>query len=284
MRDALIFDSGVGGLSVSAEIRRWLPQLGLDYVCDNAALPYGTKPDAWLVARIVEVCLAACAESRPRALVIACNTASTLALEALRARLTIPVVGTVPAIKTAGEVSRSRVIGVLATSATLKRSYLQRLVADFAADCRLVGVAADTLVVAAERKLAGGELDPEALAAALMPLWREPALDTVVLGCTHFPLLRAELEAQAPRPIRWIDSGAAIARRLGQVLGVAPLAAPAATPPAATTGASWATGADATGLATALAGFGFAPPRALPTVAMVPADTAKEALHKCLRE
>ncbi|WP_110674455.1 glutamate racemase [Salinicola sp. RZ23] len=278
MRDALIFDSGVGGLSVSAEIRRWLPQLGLDYVCDNAALPYGTKPDAWLVERIVEVCLAACAESHPRALVVACNTASTLALEALRARLAIPVVGTVPAIKTAGETSRSRVIGLLATTATLNRAYLQRLVADFAADCRLVGVAADALVVAAERKLAGAALDAEALAAALMPLWREPALDTVVLGCTHFPLLRAELEALAPRPIRWIDSGAAIARRLGQVLDVVPLAAPAATLPAVTTGTSWATGADATGLATALAGFGFAPPRPLPAVAAVPADTAISAI------
>ena len=113
----LIFDSGVGGLSVVKALREQMPGAPLAYVCDNAALPYGTKADAWLVRRIVQVCRAAVAASGARVLVVACNTASTLALDALRDALAIPVVGTVPAIKPAAALSRSGVIGLLATSA-----------------------------------------------------------------------------------------------------------------------------------------------------------------------
>lgn len=257
MSDALIFDSGVGGLSVVAEIRRHLPWLALDYVCDNAALPYGTKRDEWLITRIVAVCTAACERSRPRALVVACNTASTLALGALRERLSIPVIGTVPAIKPAARVSRSRVIGVLATSATLDRPYLDRLIASFAADCRIVRVAADPLVIAVEHRLTGQAVEDTTIRNALEPLWHAPGLDTVVLGCTHFPLLRADLAAMSPAGIRWIDSGAAIARRLAQVLSGAESDVRCAS------NVSWATAAEASGLATVLARFGYAAPQSL---------------------
>ncbi|WP_251976787.1 glutamate racemase [Salinicola avicenniae] len=266
MTDALIFDSGVGGLSVVAAIRRRLPGARLAYACDNAALPYGTKPDAWLRARIVEVCVSACEVSRPRALVVACNTASTLALEALRARLSIPVIGTVPAIKPAAARSRTRVLGLLATGATIQRPYLDRLIADFAADCEVVRVAADVLVPAAERLLAGGEIDTSLIAAVVAPLWQrgtaEGVVDTVVLGCTHFPLLRTHLAAQAPASVQWVDSGDAIARRLESLLpermtGVALSAAP-----------SWATEDRASGLRSALSRFDFAAPERLPAVAV----------------
>ncbi|SDK82401.1 glutamate racemase [Modicisalibacter muralis] len=250
----LLFDSGVGGLSVAAALRARLPGAALAYVCDNAMLPYGTKPDDWLVMRIADVCCAAVEASGASALVVACNTASTLALRELRERLTIPVIGTVPAIKPAVAASRSGTFGLLATSATVHRPYTEALIREFAAHCRVVRVAADGLVAQAERAQAGGALDSQVLAAELAALWAEPTLDTVVLGCTHFPLLAESLNACAPRPITWIDSGEAIARRVASVV-----ASPA---PASGAGPAWATSPDK-GLVTALARYGFAAPRQL---------------------
>ncbi len=273
MIDALIFDSGVGGLSVSADIRRRMPWLSLGYVCDNAALPYGTKDDAWLVARIVAVCESACRQARPRALVIACNTASTLALEALRARLSMPVIGTVPAIKPAAETTRSRTIGLLATRATVRRPYLDRLIDDHARGCRVIRVAADTLVIEAERLLKGQAVDPARVREAIAPLRAAEEIDAVVLGCTHFPLLHDYLEPLLPSGVHWIDSGAAIARRLESVLwgDSAPADRPALAAAAeaeeraipSPDANSWATAASAPGLASALMRFGYAPPAML---------------------
>ncbi|WP_110655702.1 glutamate racemase [Salinicola halimionae] len=293
MIDALIFDSGVGGLSVSAEIRRRLPWLSLGYVCDNAALPYGTKEDAWLVARIASVCERACEQARPRALVVACNTASTLALEALRQRLSIPVIGTVPAIKPAATLSQRRVIGLLATSATVHRPYLDRLIDKFATDCRVVRVAADALVIEAERLMMGQPVDMSRLSNAIEPLKAASDIDVVVLGCTHFPLLRSRLELLMPRGVHWIDSGEAIARRLRDVLsesdelserkvlfernalaeGKAPsgnllpgdvdIPAGRAAADSGIGSVSWATATSVAGLTSALSRFGYAPPTML---------------------
>lgn len=257
----LIFDSGVGGLSVTAALRARLPAATLAYVCDNAMLPYGTKADDWLVARIVETCTGAVRASGAAALVVACNTASTLALRELRACLEIPVVGTVPAIKPAAQRSASRVIGLLATSATVNRAYTQTLIEAFAADCKIVRVAADGLVGEAERQLAGLAPDDNVIKTALAPLWAEPMLDTVVLGCTHFPLLRQRLEASAPRAINWVDSGEAIARRVASVLD-------ASGYPGGREGRAWASAPGAT-LAATLASYGFTALEAL----ALPADT-----------
>ncbi len=253
----LIFDSGVGGLSVVKALREQMPGAPLAYVCDNAALPYGTKADAWLVQRIVQVCRAAVATSGARVLVVACNTASTLALEALRAAVPIPVVGTVPAIKPAAALSRSGVIGLLATSATVTRPYTDTLIHDFAGHCTVVRVAADGLVEQAERLLAGEPVDDAVIDAGLAPLWRAPTLDTVVLGCTHFPLLRDRLDARAPRRVGWVDSGSAIARRVAQVAGALPESPPEHLAPA------WATDPRPPGLINGFRAFGFAPPGAL---------------------
>ncbi len=252
----LIFDSGVGGLSVARALRDRLPGAPLAYVCDNAAMPYGTKPDGWLVRRIVAVCQAALAASAAQALVVACNTASTLALEALRAQLTVPVIGTVPAIKPAAHLTRSGVIGLLATTATVGRPYTDRLIADFACQCRVVRVAADALVMQAERQVAGAGVETAVVEDCLAPLWREPELDTVVLGCTHFPLLNETLAACAPRPLQWIDSGSAIARRVVQVLGERITADTGVA-------CSWSTAPASAGLVAGLAGFGFAAPHLL---------------------
>ncbi|MGP9566017.1 glutamate racemase [Halomonas sp. AOP12-C2-37] len=222
----LIFDSGVGGLSVAQSLRQHYPDVAMCYACDNAWLPYGLRDDVALAERIVAVCQAAVGACQPSVLVVACNTASTLALETLREQLTIPVVGTVPAIKPAAAMSQTRHIGLLATKATVGRPYTQRLIDSFASDCVITRVAADALVIEAEAYLAGGAPSVARMQAALAPLWQavlptpstQPALDTVVLGCTHFPLLKPWLTQLAPMPLYWIDSGDAIARRVAQVV------------------------------------------------------------------
>lgn len=227
----LIFDSGVGGLSVAQSLRHHYPDAAMCYACDNAWLPYGLREDIALAARIVAVCRAAVEACKPSVLVVACNTASTLALESLREQLAIPVVGTVPAIKPAAAISQTRHIGLLATKATVGRPYTQRLIDSFASDCVITRVAADALVVEAEAYLAGSTPDIERMQVALAPLWHaatlsssahassdHQALDTVVLGCTHFPLLKPLLTKLAPVPLHWIDSGDAIARRVAQVV------------------------------------------------------------------
>ncbi|MDL2192459.1 glutamate racemase [Cobetia sp. LC6] len=284
----LIFDSGVGGLSVASEIRRQWPSLPLAYVCDNAALPYGTKPDDWLVARIAQVCVAAVEASGARALVVACNTASTLALAVLREALSIPVIGTVPAIKPAAALARARqsaarrekceppVFALLATSATVRRAYTEQLIHDFAADCQVIRVAADPLVAEAERRLRGKPARPEVVAASLADLAAVEALEVVILGCTHFPLLGADIsQVLGESRVALVDSGAAIARRVAEVLALDPAAAAdqqfaqaarqvaQAVQPAPHEHMALATDARQPGLATALASQGFAVPQAL---------------------
>nr|WP_300310777.1 glutamate racemase [Halomonas sp.] len=219
----LVFDSGVGGLSVVAALRQRIPGGALAYCCDNAMLPYGIREDAWLVERILAVCSAAVEASGAGTLVVACNTASTLALDALRGHLRIPVVGTVPAIKPAARESRSGHLALLATSATVARSYTQRLIDDFAPGCQVMRIAADPLVTQAERWILGCSPDQDVLCQALSPLQQDRQIDTIVLGCTHFPLLRDLLakaaEEHLGREFAWIDSGDAIARRTAQVAG-----------------------------------------------------------------
>lgn len=217
----LIFDSGVGGLSIAQALRRHHPEMPLSYCCDNAWLPYGLRDDTVLTQRILAVCLAAVAASQASVLVVACNTASTLALATLRQALNIPVVGTVPAIKPAAQLSTTRHIALLATTATVNRCYTQGLIDRFAGDCKVTKLAADELVVAAEAWLAGSPLDTAGITQSLQPLWQatqsSPRLDTVVLGCTHFPLLKPLLATLAPSPLQWIDSADAIAQRVQQV-------------------------------------------------------------------
>jgi glutamate racemase len=221
MATAIVFDSGVGGLSVFDCIAAALPHLRLLYVADNAYFPYGTKEEAALVARVRDL-LAALVERRHSDLiVIACNTASTIALPAVRDALPLPIVGTVPAIKPAAQASVTRVIGLLGTPGTVRRRYTQALIDDFAPDCTVLRHGSAELVELAEKKLHGDLVAPAAVEAALAGLFDQPGaerIDTIVLACTHFPLLAAELAAAAPRPLRWIDSGTAIARRVASLL------------------------------------------------------------------
>ena len=215
----LIFDSGVGGLSILSEVRQTLPGVHIRYLMDSAMFPYGTRPDALLAQRIVTVCEAAVSSFNPDILILACNTASTLALAQLRNALSIPVVGVVPAIRVAGERCRTRerrAFGLLATPATVTRAYTQNLIDDFAADCEVERYGCSELVELAERHIAGE--DTRAGIHALIGSWllQHPHMRHVVLGCTHFPLLKDELQSLWP-DIDWIDSGAAVARQTARV-------------------------------------------------------------------
>lgn len=210
----LVFDSGVGGLSVYDEVRHLLPDLHYLYAFDNAGFPYGEKSEDFIVERVVAV-VTAITQRFPLALVIiACNSASTISLPALRERFEFPVVGVVPAIKPAARLTRNGVVGLLATRGTVKRPYTHELVAQFARDCKIEMLGSAELVELAEAKLHGEDVELADVRRAVQPWLRmkEPP-DTVVLGCTHFPLLRDELQLVLPEGTRLVDSGAAIARR-----------------------------------------------------------------------
>lgn len=216
----LLFDSGVGGLSVLAEVRRALPQAPVIYAADMAGLPYGTKTEAQVAARVAGLLGRMSERYRPRLACIACNTASTIALGMVRDVLEIPVVGTVPAIKPAAALTQSRVIGLLGTDATVRQRYVDELEAAFAADTVLVRHAAPGLVTLAEAKLRGSPVPHGAVRDAIAGLLRHPRsgeIDTVVLACTHFPLLRAELQDVFGPAVTLIDGAQGIARRIADL-------------------------------------------------------------------
>ncbi|SFR84313.1 glutamate racemase [Sphingomonas jatrophae] len=216
-RPLLFFDSGVGGLSVLGPTRALLPRAPVVYVADNGGYPYGTKSEAEIAARVPALLGRLAERHAPRLVVIACNTASTIALDGVRAALDLPVVGTVPAIKPAALASRSRVIGVLGTEATVRQPYVDRLSARHAADCTVIRHGSAALVRLAEAKLAGEPVSAAEVAAAVAPMIDHPeaaALDTVVLACTHFPLLADELAAAFGPQVGFVDGGAGIARRV----------------------------------------------------------------------
>ena len=216
VRPLLIFDSGVGGLSVVGPIRTLLPNAPIVYVADSAGYPYGTKSEAEIAARVPALLGRLAERLDPELIVIACNTASTIALDAVRSALDLPIVGTVPAIKPAASLSVNRVIGVLGTEATVRQPYVDRLAAQFAPDCTLVRHGSAELVDLAEAKLRGEAQEPEAYARVLRAMTGKAGgerMDTVVLACTHFPLVEAELHAAALRPLAFVDGKEGIARR-----------------------------------------------------------------------
>jgi len=212
----VVFDSGVGGLTIWQAIKARCPGLTCDYLLDNAYFPYGELPESVLIERVCQLLLPQIAQHPPRLIVIACNTASTLVLERIRAETSIPVVGVVPAIKPAALLSKSRQIGLLATPGTIGRSYTQRLIDEFAPDCEVVKIGDPELVHMAEAELAGEGVDLQRLAAILAPF--QPPLDCVILGCTHYPFLTAQIKQLLPDGIQLIDTGEAIANRVASLL------------------------------------------------------------------
>jgi glutamate racemase len=218
----LVFDSGVGGLTVLREVVRMRPDARYIYVADDAFFPYNDRGEAELVARVVALMGELIDSHRPDLIVIACNTASTLALPQLRACFSVPFVGTVPAIKPACAASVSRRVSVLGTEATVGREYTRALIRDFGngSDVTLVGSA--RLAGFAEAELKGTPVDDAAIGQEIAPCFVDDGgrrTDTIVLACTHYPLLLARLERLAPWPVTFIDPAPAIARRVADLMG-----------------------------------------------------------------
>ncbi len=209
----LLFDSGVGGLTVLAEVRALLPGAPVIYAADIAGLPYGAKTEAEVAARVCGLLGRMAERWQPRLICIACNTASTIALAALD----IPVVGTVPAIKPAATLTRTGVIGVLGTKATIRQGYVDRLEAEFAGGKVLIRHGANGLVALAEAKLRGEPVSAEAVLVEIAGLLAHPRaadLDTMVLACTHFPLLLPELSHALGPVVRFVHGAQGIAQRV----------------------------------------------------------------------
>jgi glutamate racemase len=249
----LFFDSGVGGLSVLGPTRALLPNAPIVYAADSAGFPYGKRSEAEIASRVPALLGRLVERFRPRLAVIACNTASTIALDQVRLALDLPVVGTVPAIKPAAELSRTRVIGVLGTEATVRQPYVDDLAARFAADCTIIRHGSPELVELAEAKIAGEEVGVEAVGAAARPMFDAPggeSIDTVVLACTHFPLLVDELRAAFP-DVAYVDGGPGIARRIAWLTREQPW------PAAPSEGVMLFTSPDRHPSLAALAAFGF---------------------------
>jgi glutamate racemase len=220
----LVFDSGLGGLTVYRAIASARPDARFVYVADDALFPYGAIEEPRLIARVVELMERLVAAHRPDLVVIACNTASTIVLPSLRARLTVPFVGTVPAIKPACAGSKSKRVSVLGTEATVKREYTRALIREFAAGCAVTLVGSARLAALGEAALAGKAVDDAAIAAEITPCFVDDGTartDTIVLACTHYPLLSDRLERLAPWPVNFIDPAPAIARRVVDLIGPA---------------------------------------------------------------
>lgn len=223
VRPVLIFDSGLGGLTVLREARYLLPYERLLYVADDAAFPIGRWPEDKLLARLLDLFAKLIDQHDPKAVVIACNTAFTLAGEALRSAFpNVPFVGTVPAIKPAAEQTSSGLISVLATPGTVRRAYTRSLIESFAAKCHVRLVGSDNLAELAEQHLSGGKVTDTALSAEISDCFLEDdgrRTDIVVLACTHYPFLANRFRKIAPWPVDWLDPAEAIARQLVRVLG-----------------------------------------------------------------
>lgn len=220
----LVFDSGLGGLTVLREIVRARPDAHYVYVADDAFFPYGHHSEDQIIARVVPLIGELIARHAPDIAVIACNTASTLVMSHLREAYQVPFVGTVPAIKPACASSKTKRVSVLGTKGTVKREYTKRLIEDFSQGCEVMLVGSAELASLAESALSGNAVSDEDIAAELAPCFVESGgarTDTVVLACTHYPLLLDRLERLAPWPVDWIDPAPAIARRVSDLLGPA---------------------------------------------------------------
>ena len=218
----LVFDSGLGGLTVFREVAAMRPDAQYVYAADDAAFPYGGWSEGELSDRVTRVMDAMIGQFEPNLIVIACNTASTLVLAELRRRFSLPFVGTVPAIKPACAASKTKLVSVLGTEATVAREYTKALIRDFAQGCDVTLVGSGRLAVLAETALHGESIDRKAIAAEIAPCFVEKNVkrtDIVVLACTHYPLLLDRLKKLAPWPVDWIDPAPAIARRVSDLLG-----------------------------------------------------------------
>ena len=248
----LMLDSGLGGLTVYREVVAARPQADYIYVADDAGFPYGAKPEPVLVSRVMDLMGELIAAHRPNLVVIPCNTASTIVLPDLRKRFDVPFIGTVPAIKPACASSVTRRVSVLGTEATVAREYTRALIRDYAQDCQVTLVGSKELATYAEAELCGTAVSDAALGAEIAPCFIDDGrrTDTVVLACTHYPLLLDRLRQMAPWPVNFVDPAPAIARRVTDLLGPAV--------PQVSAGSSWAIFTSGHAPQAVLARFGIA--------------------------
>ena len=227
----LMFDSGLGGLTVYREVVTARPQADFIYVADDAAFPYGAIEENALVTRVVALMGGLIESHRPDLVVIPCNTASTIVLPDLRRKFSVPFVGTVPAIKPACAGSVTRRVSVLGTEATVQREYTRALIRDYAGDCQVTLVGSKKLAGYAEDELAGVPVTDAALREEIAAAFVDDGkrTDTIVLACTHYPLLIERLRTLATWPVNFIDPAPAIARRVVDLLGPSSAAAGAGT-------------------------------------------------------
>jgi glutamate racemase len=218
----LVFDSGLGGLTVFAEVVQLRPDAQFVYAADDAGFPYGRLAEAQLIDRVMMVMARLIARLAPDVVVIACNTASTLVLPHLRAAFPkLPFVGTVPAVKPAAEKSHSHLISILATPGTVARDYTHDLVRTYAAHCEVTLIGSRDLASLAEAYMKGETVADDNILRELAPCFIEAngkRTDCIALACTHYPLLLSEFKRLAPWPVDWIDPAPAIARRVDHVL------------------------------------------------------------------
>jgi glutamate racemase len=218
----LVFDSGLGGLTVLREVVRARPDAHFLYVADDAFFPYGHHSEEEIIARVVPLMGELISANHPDLIVVACNTASTLVMPHLRERYALPFVGTVPAIKPACAASKTKRVSVLGTKGTVKREYTKALIRDFAEGCEVTLVGSAELATLAETALSGGVVGDNEISAELAPCFvgedASRRTDTIVLACTHYPLLLDRLNRLAPWPVDWIDPAPAIARRVVSLL------------------------------------------------------------------
>ncbi len=233
-----VLDSGLGGMTVYREVVKLLPGACYVYCADDVCFPYSELDEASLTARVLAVTQSIKERYAPDLIVVACNTASTVALPELRERFQLPIMGTVPAVKPAAAASRSKLISILGTEATVQREYTHALIRDFAADCEVTLVGSTRLASIAEADLRGDAVDDAEIERQIAACFVEKGgrrTDVVVLGCTHYPLLLERLQRLAPWPVQWLDPAPAIARRVAELLGDTAGAGAAAPPIAAFT-------------------------------------------------
>lgn len=214
----LLYDSGMGGLTIFDAIRQVLPDAHYLYCFDNAYFPYSEKSTETLIERAIEI-VQKISQNHPLDLVVvACNTASTVVLPALRETFDMPIVGTVPAIKPAAQISQTKTIGLLATKGTVNRPYVDELIAKYAPDCVVEKIGTTDLVEIVEEKGRTGKTDMDRLKKVVEPWLEHPSLDTVILGCTHFPLVKTELQQLLPKVSFFVDPNNGIAHRVQDLL------------------------------------------------------------------
>jgi glutamate racemase len=218
----LVFDSGLGGLTVFREVAKARPDARYIYVADDAFFPYARHGETELIERVGALMAELIGNHRPDLVVLACNTASTLVLPHLRARFSVPFVGTVPAIKPACATSTSKRVTVLGTEATVRREYTRALIREFADGSEVILVGSAQLAGFAEAELNGTPVVDHLIAQEIEPCFvdaGERRTDTIVLACTHYPLLLERLTQLAPWPVTFIDPAPAIARRVVHLSG-----------------------------------------------------------------